>query len=123
MNDNVSNRFPGFPKSILIVFIVCLTILISTNPFVLAQVGIPERASETALESEIMLDPVPGGPGFIMVSVFDFQPYGPSYPQAYTGTGLYNPSVDSLGDSVTGVTLPNGATITKVTMYFKDNST
>lgn len=118
MNTNL-NR--GFAKTILIVFMVCLTILISTNPSVRAQEGVFGGASRNMPESETMLDPVPGGPGFIMVSPFSFQPYNKFSEWNYSGGGLYNPSVSMDTYLVAGLTIPHGATITQVTLYYKDD--
>jgi len=67
---------------------------------------------------------VPGGPGFIMESVFDFRPY---YQNAHNkleflGPQVHNPDSSSFSYLVTGITLPHDATITKLTLYYLDDS-
>jgi len=110
-------------QTILIVLMVCVTVFISTYTYVNAQVGGDTSLFENAsTEGEaVTSDPVEGGPGFIMVSPVDFKPYTTTSAWTYTAGYVYNPSsVDST--LAAGLTLPHGATITKLTLYFKDNS-
>lgn len=109
-------------QTILIVFMVCVTVIVTANSSAKAQVGGENNSLlGNATESEIMVDPVPGGPGFIMVSVFDFKPYFSDYEITHTGSSLYNASTTQQLILNAGITLPHGATITKVTLYFLDN--
>ena len=111
MNTNLNH---GFAKTILIIFMVCLTVFIATTPSVMAQQG---------GEKDILLDPIPDGPGFIMVSPFDFRPYSSTTPWEFGAMPyLFNPSTTLDAVLEAGLTLPHGATITKVTLYFEDNS-
>jgi hypothetical protein len=114
MNTNLNHGFAGFAKTILIVFMVCLTVFIATTPSVLAQEG---------GENAVLFDPIPDGPGFIMVNPFDFRPYSSTTPWAFGAMPyLYNPSTTEDAVLEAGLTLPHGATITKVTLYFEDQS-
>jgi hypothetical protein len=124
MNTNLNHGFASFAKTILIVFMVCVTFFISTNPSVLALEDVSAGKSKNAPESETLLDPIPDGPGFIMVSPFDFRPYSSTTPWEFGAMPyLFNPSTTEDAVLEAGLTLPHGATITKVTLYFEDNST
>jgi len=123
MNTNFKHSFTDFAKTILIVFMVCLTVVILANPSVLALQGVSASTFKNIPESEITLDPIPDGPGFIMVSPFDFRPYSLTTPWAFDSMPyIYNPSTEDDAVLEAGLTLPHGASITKVTLYFKDNS-
>ena len=65
--------------------------------------------------------PVPGGPGFYAQSSLHFRPYLPLYEYDYAGTDLYNPGTGT-GYYEAPLALPNGATITKLVVYYWDNS-
>jgi hypothetical protein len=126
--------FASFAKTILIVSLAGLVLTLSLMVFspsgtdVSAQVGVDEGPwleNKTIEEGVIMGDGVvPGGPGFIMVSVFDFKPY---YQNMFNTWEYLGPQVHNPGDSadtylVAGLTLPHDATITKLTLYYLDNS-
>ena len=66
---------------------------------------------------------VPGGPGFIMVHPTAFIPVISSFEYGFAGGGfLYNPgSTPAYYEAA--VNLPHGAKITKVVLYYYDNST
>lgn len=116
-------NFPRFAQRILIVLVLLVVTCAAANVNVEAQTVSETAAQQNAPGSETMLDPVPGGPGFIMVSVFAFKPYyNQPNSQAYSVTVLYNPSTTETTDSVAAITLPHGATITKLTLYFEDKS-
>ena len=137
-NDVRFERFAGFAsfaRTILIVSLAGLALILSAMVFspsgtdVSAQVGVDEGPwflDKTAEGGDLMGDGVvPGGPGFIMVSVFDFRPYYQEMNNAwvYLGPQVHNPHPSSYSYLVTGITLPHGATITKLTLYYLDNST
>jgi len=123
MNTNFRHSFTDFAKTILIIFMVCLTVVILANPSVLALQGVSASTSKKVPESEVTLDPIPDGPGFIMLSPFDFRPYSLTTPWAFDYMPyLYNPSTEYDAVLEAGLTLPHGATITKVTLYYYDNS-
>jgi hypothetical protein len=65
--------------------------------------------------------PVPGGPGFYSQSALVFRPYVASSGYAYDGGDLYNPSA-TLAAYEGPVSLPHGATITKLVAYYWDSS-
>ena len=109
-------------QTILIVFMVCVTVIVSTNSYANAQMGGETSLLQNAPEGEIMIDPVPGGPGFIMVTSFQFKPYLPNNTNwAYSGPALYSTSTNDAYFHA-GVQLPDAARITHVTLYYYDNS-
>lgn len=117
--------FSHFWQTLFIALAIAVVLFVGTDALVKAQIGggdgIPIAIGLSGGNS-VAVDPVPGGPGFIMVSAFEFKPYSGDYSQAYNGTLLYNPSATLITDSLAGVMLPHGATITKMTLYFEDNS-
>lgn len=114
MNTYLNDGFTGFGRTILIVFMVCLTVFIATTPSVMAHAG---------RENAVLLDPIPDGPGFIMVNPFDFRPFSSTTPWQFNhGPYLFNPSTTEHAVLDAGLTLPHGATITKVTLYYEDQS-
>jgi len=119
MTTNFNHGFANFAKTILIVFMVCLTFLISTNPSVIAKVGFSASTTQNAIGSETLLDPVPGGPGFIMVSPYGFRPL--NYNCLWdVASGVYNPHDTLQTYLVAALTLPQGASINQMTLYFRD---
>lgn len=68
------------------------------------------------------LNGVPGGPGFIMIHPMAFFPLNTNGERAVGyGGALYNPGpVEELYG--TALNLPHGATISKIVVYFTDNS-
>ena len=65
---------------------------------------------------------IPGGPGFIMVHPSAFIPMDSTMQYSLTGGGaLYNPgTINSYYEAA--VNLPHGAKVTKVVVYYLDNS-
>jgi len=111
-------------QSLLLALVLCLLIFASTNSWVSAQVGGDEGQelqTEQTTGGELMgTGLVPGGPGFIMVSAFDFRPHFPNTPWSVHGSGIIN--IDPIDESnmIAGLTLPHGATLTKMTLYYRD---
>lgn len=125
MNTNYRFGVDPFIRLFLIVLVLAVLVFVSTDSLVRGQTGGDEpilvdleSEGEGAIEGTGI---VPGGPGFIMVSPFDFQPVLPGYTWSYIGGGLYIPSPGSMGAFVTGVTLPHKATLKKLTLYYLDN--
>lgn len=111
-------------QSILIVLIIALMFLYSADTQVSAQVGgdnDQEIQDAQITGGELMgTGLVPGGPGFIMVSAFDFRPYLPDTPWSVHGSGIMNIDPTEESNMVAGLTLPHGATLTKMTLYYRD---
>ena len=111
-------------QTILLVLLLCLLIFSSANAVVSAQVGgddNPELQDAQTTGGELMgTGLVPGGPGFIMVSAFDFRPLTSVDGWSVSGSGIINNGPAS--NLVAGLTLPHNATITKMTLYFRDYS-
>lgn len=122
MNTRLTLSFTYFARRILIVLILSVLVFGATIAYVQAQTGGEPDTLQNALESEIMIDPVPGGPGFIMINPFAFRPYYTTTPWGYYGIDLYNPSLTDASNMRAALTLPHGATITKVTLYYIDGS-
>ena len=118
--------FSHFWQTLLIAPAIAVVLFVGTDAYVQAQIGGGDGdpiATGLSGGNSVSVDPVPGGPGFIMVGAFEFKPYSEAYSQAYSGALLYNPSSTTNTDSMAGLTLPHGATITKITLYFEDIST
>jgi hypothetical protein len=64
--------------------------------------------------------PVPGGPGYVVVSGFDFRPYDPTDAYSYLGTAINNTGAASAWYIAT-FQIPNGATINKMVAYYTDS--
>ena len=64
--------------------------------------------------------PVPGGPGFYMQSSVAFRPSSSTTEWAYGVRELYNPGLTP-GTYYSSPSLPNGATITKLVVYYYDD--
>lgn len=112
-------------QSILIVLLLSILIFVSTGTHVQGQIGGDTPvASEDESSTQGVIEGtgiVPGGPGFIMISPFDFRPRPNDNTWAYSDGSLYNLGANAISME-TGLTLPHGATISKVTLYYKDNS-
>lgn len=67
--------------------------------------------------------PVPGGPGFVSQSAILFRPVHPAYQWDYFGSvELYNPGAETAWYSAP-LSLPHGATITKLVVWYWDSVT
>lgn len=64
---------------------------------------------------------VPGGPGLVMLSPYQFRQLSPSDQCSFSGNTIVNQSSGSC-TMVAGVTLPHGANITKLTLYVFDGN-
>ena len=106
--------------------IFCVIMLLST-----LVVGSAVSAQENPLNPTILAappeqsiqggSPVPGGPGFISVSTFGFQPCYPTTNLAHNNTWMYNDS-QTFGVYYAPVNLPQGATLTKVLFFYNDSA-
>jgi hypothetical protein len=65
-------------------------------------------------------DPVPGGPGFLMVNAYQFRPYIPDLSEDYFNDELINPGPGSKFYQA-ALTLPDNVSITGMVVYFYDN--
>lgn len=65
--------------------------------------------------------PVPGGPGFQMLNIYQFRPYNPTLAVNIYNDELINPGSESnFYDAA--LSLPDNVTITKMVVYFYDNA-
>ncbi len=107
-------------QTILIVFMLCVTVVVSTNTYANAQM---REDGQIELDSLAANPIVSGGPGYIMVSPYQFRyKYFAHAEWIFYTDGLFNNSGDT-GKHITavaGVNLPNGATITQLTAYYSD---
>jgi len=103
-----------------------IMLMLSTNAVAIAQVGEPENglpmtSSREFTRSDRAPIDVPGGPGHLMLTAYDFQPRSMDSDWRYfNGRELYNPGVTT-GYYYAPVHLPDGATINKVVLYYFDN--
>lgn len=124
MNTKVNFRFARYAETILIVLVLSILIFVSGHSQVQSQIGgddplLPQKDAGT--QAVITGDGVvPGGPGFVMISPLSFKPYALDDEWAYTMGYLYNPGTSQVSTLTAGLTLPHGATLTKVTLYYKD---
>ncbi len=118
-------------KNTLKLLVIALSIfLISTSVGipVVAQEGIEEETTTTSEDQTIQNAgtnaAVLGGPGFIMIHPTAFVPMSSTgtYSFNIAGGGLYNPGTTNVFYEAP-VNLPHGAKITKVVVYYIDNST
>lgn len=102
----------------------------STSTFVLAQDSDPTGAgpSDTSgpgTDSAVLAAAVPGGPGYIAISPFEFTPYiSPSFPGQppnYSFQSIYNPGPNASWFDAP-LLLPNGVIIRKLVAYYYDNN-
>ncbi|HPR34361.1 MAG TPA: hypothetical protein PKY64_01700 [Anaerolineaceae bacterium] len=112
-----------------------LLVMVVAIVLILSSVGIPVGAQEgfeggttTTGEGQTLQGAgtnaaVPGGPGFVMVHPTAFIPVNSSLEYGFASGGfLYNPgSIGSFYEAA--VNLPHGAKITKLVLYYYDNST
>lgn len=71
---------------------------------------------------DVYAAPVPGGPTFLMISSYQFKARSYDAGWSYDGLGLYNLSNGPRSYDA-ALTLSNKVTITKLVVYFYDNST
>ena len=113
-------------QTILLVLVIFSMAFFSVQSWAFAQGGggdAQEQPGQVVLGGELTgTGVVAGGPGFIMVSPFSFRPSSPQFNDMWEtyNSGIYN-SDPSMIDMVAGLTLPHGATLTKMTIYYKDN--
>lgn len=117
-------------RNIFKVLAIALSILLISTSVgipVIAQEGV-EEGTTTPGEGQTLQDAgtnaaVPGGPGFIMVHPTAFVPINSTTEHSFGGGGyIYNPGT-TLSFYEAAVNLPDGAKITKVVVYYRDNST
>jgi len=108
--------------TVLAVLLMVLILLVSTGTFAFAQEGGGEEPvviPGSSVSPSVQQAPVPGGPGFLMIPAAAFTP-------AFPGTIYTNYGVLVSGQSSTQITymapvnLPQGATVTKLVLYFND---
>lgn len=113
-------------KAIVVVFALVL-IFVSVGIPVGAQVGNDNGTTSPGegqtLEGSGTNAVVPGGPGFIMIHPTAFVPFQQTGEYAFNSAGgaLYNPGTSGSYYEA-AVNLPHGAKITKVVLYYVDNS-
>lgn len=107
---------------IAIGFCLCLIIVLGLATLAFAQSDATPSplTSGSSTNNAAPAAPVPGGPGFVSLSPFVIKPYTASSSYAYTNQSLYNPG-GTIDYYMGAIQLPNGATITKVVMYYLDN--
>ena len=122
MSKKISLTFARFAQTVVIVILLSVLIFVKTDSNV--------KGNNSAVELTLPADPsgnqaVNGqaleGPGFIMVSPYEFKPFNPTKPYKYSINGLYTENATET-EFVAPLTLPDHATITRVTMYFWDSS-
>lgn len=118
---NTKNR-SNFTQTIVMIVVALLMIFVSTNAIVSAQLEGEDGQEIGSPENNIQIDPVPGGPGFIMVTPYEFVPVLPSMQYRFLDQqlGVYNPSASLETRMRAGVALPHGARITQLTLYYLD---
>lgn len=108
-------------QTILIVIMVCVTVIVSTNSYANAQGGGEGQIQSGSIAA---IPIVPGGPGYIMVSPYEFRylDYNDIEKIAYIN-GLFSNRITADASILVraGVNLPHGATITQLTVYFMDS--
>jgi hypothetical protein len=106
----------------VLALVIALTTLCAS--VIVAQEEGPVTASvPTASMPFVVPDaPVPGGPGFYSQSAFAFRPYpDQNVPYYFSGRTLFN--TDTASHSYEAmVSLPQGATITKFVVWYRDNN-
>lgn len=116
-------------KNTLKLLVIALSILLiftSIGIPVVAQEGVGEGTTTSSEDQALQVAgtnaAVPGGPGFIMVHPTAFVPFTSALEYSFSSGGyLYNPS-SSPAYYEAAVNLPHGAKITKVVVYYKDES-
>ena len=113
-------------SSVLAVLLVAVILSLSTGTFALAQDGTTDQEGQRLDEntsSPTLQVAVPGGPGFLMVPASAFVPKSDRIEYSRPdGTSLSTSSTSIPdGNYDAPVFLPQGATVTKVVMYYYDN--
>jgi len=113
-------------SSVLAVLLVAVILSLSTGTFALAQDGTTDQEGHRLDENTSSLNfqfAVPGGPGFLMVPASAFVPKSDNIVYSRPdGTSLFaSTSSAPDGNFDAPVFLPQGATVTKVVMYYYDN--
>ncbi|MCJ7695018.1 MAG: hypothetical protein MUO40_06270 [Anaerolineaceae bacterium] len=110
----------------IILGLAVIMFMLSTNAVVIAQVGesengLPGTISKATAPEQRAPMVVPGGPGHVMLTAFDFQPRSMDTQWAYAdGLELYNPGIGQ-GIYIAPVHLPDGATVKQVVLYYYDD--
>lgn len=113
-----------------------LSVVILAIILIFTSVGIPvgaqgeiEDGTTSLVEGQTLQDAgtnsaIPGGPGFIMIHPTAFIPMVSTWVYSFGvgGGALYNPGNDGSYYEA-AVNLPHGAKVTKVVLYYVDNST
>lgn len=112
-------------QKLLAVIVLSIVLIISSNTVASAQRGGEEggliQSGLFTDASTIELIDVPGGPGLVMVSPFEFRPYNPDVDKVkFVEAALYNP-ISLPSNSAAPLTLPHSASLTKLTLYFYDD--
>lgn len=123
---NQKNRPLAIFIAILLVLNLFVSFFLSKNGFVKAQPGVEPgeelqiQQIEAGVNAEV--NEVPGGPGFIMIHPYQFRLRYSNQPWQFLFSYLYNPSSNEYSYMAAPLNLPHGATITQLTLYYKDNS-
>jgi len=124
----LSKKEPIMKKSIkpllLVISLVLAFVYIGFN--VGAQSDVESETfpiGENLTESNNINEVVVGGPGFIMFHATEFIPFSQTFGYAFTNStgALWNPD-PSNNAYIAPMNLPHGATITKLVVYYFDNS-
>ncbi|MEL7625394.1 MAG: hypothetical protein AAGU15_00865 [Anaerolineaceae bacterium] len=114
-------------RKLLVAVFAIVLIFTSVGIPVGAQVGIDNGTTSpgegNTLENAGTNAAVPGGPGFVMIHPTAFVPMFSEWPYSFGigGGALYNPGTAEYYYEA-AVNLPHGAKITKVVVYYFDNS-
>lgn len=115
----------NYYKGLSILSILIMTMLLATSSVAIAQneeADLEQLLGSQQLQGEITVE-IPGGPGFVSTSGFAFYPRSGSGLVEYTIQGLmYNPMPTTSQVFMAPVNLPNGAIVTKVVIYYYDES-
>lgn len=114
----------NYYKSISILSILIMTMLLATSSVAIAQneeADLEQLLGSQQQQAEITVG-IPGGPGFVSTSGYAFYPRSGSGEVEYLQGFVWNPLPTTDQYFMAPVNLPNGATITKVVIYYYDNS-
>ena len=110
-------------------FVLGIVAVVAVISFVIGSFAFAqENSSPGTISGEGMPDsqemapiPVPGGPGFVSLNPFVFQPWSLSYTYAYYLQALYNTTSGQMATFIGDIQLPDHASINKFTLYYYDN--